>query len=206
MPSREPNHTGTHASSISSKRRNVARLVGTLLAVSASLVFLPAQSLAASNTVSAQSYIHSVCTTLTNFEDQAKSLEASANIGSSTSLSDVRFRLVNFLNQIVGVTNSSVTDLQNAGIPKVKNGNKIAALISMEITNLRDAFAQAGTSAQALPTDDPTAFQQGAQTIDNQISAAGKNAQKALDDAKTKYKTSSLNQAEARDPACKGLK
>jgi hypothetical protein len=165
----------------------------------------PIPAVAAGNSVDPSTYVHSVCTTLTSYTNQVKTLQASSNISSATSLTDVRDGLVAFLDQVVAASNSALTDLQKSGAPNLKNGNKIAALIVNEITALRDAFKKAASDSQALNISDPKAFTKGLQAIKKRIDVAGTKSNRVLDDAKKRYKSKTLNAAVSRDPSCQGL-
>ena len=169
------------------------------------LALTPIQAMAASNSVDPSTYTHSVCTALGSYKNQVTSIQASSNLSSASTLTEVRDRLVAFLTQVGAASNSTVTSLQNAGAPSIKNGNKIAALIVGEVSALRNAFAKAARAAQALNLNDVKAFRSATQAIGKRIGAAGTTASHVLDQAKKRYNISALKAAEAQDPSCQGL-
>jgi len=175
-------------------------------AVALVLALAPIQAMAQGSSVDPATYVHSVCTTLTSYKTQVSSLEASAGLADATSIADVRDKLVAFLGQVSSATSSAVTDLQNAGTPNIKNGNKVAGLIVQEVTALGTAFTKATRAAQNLNTSNAKAFKKGADAIDKSVTAAGKQATSVLNVAKKRYNTKVLNSAQAADASCQGLK
>jgi hypothetical protein len=181
-------------------------MVAATAAVALVLALAPIQAMAQGSSVDPATYVHSICTTLTSYKTQVSSLEASTGLANATSIADVRDKLVAFLGQVSSATSSAVTDLQKAGSPNIKNGNKIAALIVGEVTALGNAFTKAARAAQKLNTSSVNAFKKGADAIDKSVTAAGKRATSVLNDAKKRYNTKVLNVAQAADPSCQGVK
>jgi hypothetical protein len=206
MLTKRPAPDRGHPRQTSTSARRLTRTLAGAAVAAVCLSIAPIQAGAAGNSVDPSTYVHSVCTSLGNYKNQLESLQSSSNFNDASSLTEVRDKLVAFLNQIVAPTNSAVTDLQNAGAPNIKNGNKIAALIVNEITALRDAFTKAATSAQQLNTSDQAAFQKGIDAIGKRIDTAGNKTSRVLDDAKKRFNTKALNKAKAQDPSCEGLK
>jgi hypothetical protein len=121
-----------------------------------------------------------------------------------SSLADTRDRLVTFLTQATTATQTAVTELQAAGAPSIKNGDKIAAIIVKEVTAIRDAFIKAADGAHALSTSNRSAFQREIDAVGKQIDAAGKQAGQALNAAKKRFNTKVLSAAQSKDPSCNG--
>jgi hypothetical protein len=166
----------------------------------------PIQATAAGNGVDPATYVHSACTTLGTFTTQLTSLQTSSNISNATSLTDIRDKLVSFLNQAATLTTSTVADLRNDGTPNIKNGDKYASLIVKEIASLRDAYAKAASSAQALSTSNVNAFKKQATAIGKSITAAGDKASRVLADAKKRYNLKALIALQSQDPSCQGVR
>ena len=184
----------------------LARMVAATAAVALVLALAPIQAMAQGSSVDPATYVHSVCTTLSGYKTQVSSLEASAGLADATSIADVRDKLVAFLGKVSSATSSAVSDLQNAGAPNIKNGNKIAGLIVKEVAALGDAFTKATQAAQKLSTSSVKAFKKGADAIDKGVRAAGTRVSRVLSDAKKRYNTNAVNSAKAADPSCQGLK
>ena len=164
----------------------------------------PIEALAAGTSVDPATYVHSVCTSLSTYKSKLNTLQGSSGLANATTLTDARDRLASLLGQVVTATSTVVTDLQNAGAPNIKNGNKIAALIVREVAALRDAFAKAEHAAQALSTTSATAFKKGADAIGNHVTVVGKKVQNVLDGVRKRYNTTVLKAAQKQDPSCQG--
>ena len=174
----------------------------TVTALCLSLSAFPAT--AAGNSVDPSTYVHSVCAAQSSYRSQVAAIQASSNLSSATTPTEVRDRLVVFLNHIVAALNTAVTSSQSAGAPKIKNGNKIAALVVKEVTVLRNAFAKAAHAARALNPSNVTAFRSGTLAIAKLINAAGKTTS-VLSGVNKRYNITALQAAVARDPSCQGL-
>jgi hypothetical protein len=164
------------------------------------------QAADAATSVDPATYVHSICTTLGGYKTQLTGLQTSTDIANSTSLAEVRDKLVAFLSQASTLTDTAATALQSAGAPSIKNGDKIAALIVAEVTALRDAFAKATRSAQALNVGDIKKFKKQEQAISKQINTAGAKVKSVFADAKKKYDTKPLKASQTQDPSCQPLK
>jgi hypothetical protein len=206
MPARgtELDPTGPHRPATRGPR--LARMVAATAAVALVLALAPIQAMAQGSSVDPSTYVHSVCTTLTSYKTQVSSLEASAGLADATSIADVRDKLVAFLGKVSSATSAAVTNLQNAGSPNIKNGNKIAGLIVQEVTALGDAFTKAARAAEKLNTSSVNAFKKGADAIDKGVTTAGKRVTRVLGDDKKRYNTNALKSAQTADPSCQGLK
>jgi hypothetical protein len=188
------------------RRPRLARTLVVGTAVAFVVALTPVQATAQGNSVDPATYVHSICTTLSGYKTQVSSLQASAGLADATSIADVRDKLVAFLGKVSSATSSAVTDLQNAGSPNIKNGNKVAALIVREVAALGNAFEKATRAAQNLNTSNAKAFKKGADAIDKGVRAAGARTTRVLDDAKKRYNTKVLKAAQTADPSCQGVK
>jgi hypothetical protein len=206
MPTRRPAPESTRSGKAHMKGSLVPRALAGVVVAALCLALAPVEAMAAGASVDPATYTHSVCTTLNSYKAQVASIQQSSNLSSATTLTEVRDRLVSFLTQVGAASNTAVTSLQNAGTPNIKNGTKIAAVITNEITTLRDAFAKATRAARALNLNNVTAFKSATQAIGKRINAAGASAGQVLDNAKKRYNVSALKTAEAQDPTCQGLK
>jgi hypothetical protein len=206
MPGRRPASDHGRPGRTAMRRPTLARMFagGTIATLCVALA--PIQATAAGNGVDPATYVHSACTTLGSFRTQLTALQTKTDISNATSLTDVRDKLVSFLNQATTLTTSTVADLRNDGTPNIKNGDKYAALIVKEIASLRDAYAKAARSAQALNTSNVTVFKKQATTIGKRITAAGDKAARVLADAKKRYNLKALIALQSQDPSCQGLR
>ena len=95
--------------------------------------------------------------------------------------------------------------VQAAGVPKVRNGSKIAAALSAALMKLSTTFLGAGDAASALPTDDPTTFLAQAEKLANAITSEANAVRKSLTAAGKKYASPQLDAAAKHERACKGI-
>jgi hypothetical protein len=123
-----------------------------------------------------------------------------------TDLSQARGQLVTFLGNAVDATDTLLARLGDAGVPDVKNGDKIARLFEKGFTGVRDIFATAQDDARSLNTSDPSQFQASATDIEKALTQGGDRLGKTFDTAKRKYKTPALNRAFKADPSCSALR
>jgi hypothetical protein len=206
MPVRRPASDHLRPGGTVMRRPTLARMFAGATIATLCVALAPIQATAAGTGVDPATYVHSACTTLGSFTTQLTSLQTSTNLSNATTLADVRDKLVSFLNQAATLTTSTVADLRNDGSPNIKDGDKYAALIVKEIASLRDAYAKAASSAQALNTSNVTAFKKLATTIGKRITAAGDKASRVLADAKKRYNLKALIALQAQDPSCQGVR
>jgi hypothetical protein len=204
MPARRPAPEQARPCKTATRGMRLARAFAGVTVAALCLSLTPIQATAAGNSVDSSTYVHSVCTAQSSYKSQVASIQASSNLSSATTPTEVRDRLVVFLNQIVTASNTAVTSFQNAGAPNIKNGNKIAALVVNEVSALRNAFAKAARAAQALNLNNVKAFRSGTQAIAKLINAAG-TAKSVLGGANKRYNVTALKAAVSKDPSCKGL-
>jgi hypothetical protein len=108
----------------------------------------------------------------------------------------------NFYSGAVADTDQALSRLKTAGTPNVKNGKTISASTVRAFTQLKHVFNQAASDAWSLPTDDPKAFGTAAQAIGQTVSSSANGVRASLSQLDN---SAALKQAEAKEPACKGL-
>jgi hypothetical protein len=159
-----------------------------------------------SHSVSPAAYVHSVCTTFGNLTREFASLDAASGPGDAETPAEARERVVVLLDRVATEMNSAVTDLRGAGVPRVQNGRRLAALLVQQVVALRSAFARAGHDARALPVSDPHSFERRADAITARIEAAEAKAQRVFGGATNLFNNQTLERAAARDPTCQALR
>ena len=156
--------------------------------------------------VSPTAYVHSVCTTLGNLTSQFAALDAAGGPANAETPAEARERVMVLLDRVATEMNSAVTGLRGAGIPRIQNGGKVAALLVQQVVALRSAFAQAAHDARALPVSQPRSFQRGAQAINARIEASEAKAQRVFGAETKLFSNKTLERAAAPDPACQALR
>ena len=91
------------------------------------------------------------------------------DLSTLTSATQGKKALQDFLTAIVADTDQAVNKLKTAGSPSVNNGKKISGAIVSAFRQVKTALTQAQGQANSLPTTDPTAFKNAAQSLGNGI-------------------------------------
>jgi hypothetical protein len=102
---------------------------------------------------------------------------------------------------MIGQTDTFLNQLRSAGTPDVEGGDQIVSSLTTGIQEVEDGFKDAKTKAEALPTDDPTAFTQ-------QVTAIGTDMTTAFDRIGNTFsalQNSQLDQEAQNIPACQQL-
>jgi hypothetical protein len=185
-----------------------ARLVGVILA---GLLLLPANAawargrtlprreFAPEQRVPPKQWSHDVCTAVSDWDSTIgkASKAVSSDVRGASDLLEAKDLLMNFLGNDVQETDATVAEIREAGVPKMKNGNKIARVFEARVTDIRDLFAREQEKATQLPTSDPAQFKASATDIGNKIGKAGEKLARAITKAERRYNSPTLN-----DPAC----
>jgi len=127
------------------------------------------------------------------------------DIRSSKDVKSVKTKLVTFLQDAEQSTEKMVDEVKSAGAPDVKDGAAIQNDLETGLSQASGSFQRAVTQAKKLPTNNPQALAAGlgtlAQTIQSELTATGTHFS-SLD---TKYDTTELKQAMAKEPSCKSF-
>jgi hypothetical protein len=154
-----------------------------------------------SSGVSAGAYVKSICNAIGPFEKDVASRSSALNLSNITSATQGKKALQDFLSAIVADTDQAVNKLKTAGSPSGNNGKKISGAIVGAFSQVKTALTQAQGQANSLPTTDPTAFKNAAQSLGNGIRTSMSNIGSSL----TNLKSPELEAAAKKEPACGNL-
>jgi hypothetical protein len=169
--------------------------------VATAAVALAACGGSSSGSVSAASYVKSVCSAATNWRNAIQAAGAKLQSGvTSTSLSQAKTQYVGFVTALVQATASAESELKAAGTPSVSNGPKISNSLVQIFSNAKTRLTQAAAQAAVLPTSSATAFKNSA----NQV-VLGIRGSLAGMSSVTPEKNAQLHAAATKDPTCQGL-
>jgi hypothetical protein len=159
-------------------------------------VSTPAQS------VPPKQWARDVCTALKEWKSNVSDANTTRKSASSsaTNLSEAKDALVNFLGTVVQDTDTMLGEIQQAGVPKVKDGNKIAGGVENGLTDLRNLFVGAQETAANLSTTDQAQFQAAAADMENTIDEGGDKFSQAINRVERKYKAA---KSALKHPACR---
>jgi hypothetical protein len=181
------------------------RLVGTVLA---GLLLLPASAAWASGDesefapaqrVPPKEWSDDVCTAFADWsdalDDSEKYLES--DLKKPASLSEVRAALVDFIAEAVEDTDVALADIHDAGVPKMKNGDKLAQVFESAITEVRMVLGEAQASVAQVSETDPAQFEAFASDFEKTAKAMERDFERTIKRAERRYKSPTLH-----DPAC----
>jgi hypothetical protein len=156
--------------------------------------------------VSASRWAGEVCGRITTWVNQLQSSSNSAVSGlSGTNLQQIKSQFVNFLGGAVTSTNTMISGVQAAGAPAVPNGRAIAQGLVSGLQGIQSAFVQAQSQAQALPADNATALNNGAQALTTTLQNAGNQVKTSLNSLDQRYPSAELDAALRNQAACQPL-
>jgi hypothetical protein len=158
-------------------------------------------------TVTPKKWVHSVCTSLTDWQNQIQpGQNLASSVQSATDLAQVKDQVVSYLQSTVDATDQLVTSLGKAGTASVKNGNKISKEFKKGFNQIRDVFVAARDSTQSLDISDPTQFGSSLTNIGSDIDNGANTIKSTFDSVDRKYHPVALDRAFNSDPACASLR
>lgn len=154
-----------------------------------------------SSGVSAGAYVKAVCNAVGPFEKDVAVRSGALNPKAIKSPAQGKVALQGFLSAVASDTDKALGQLKAAGSPDVTNGGKIEKAIVHAFTQLDHAMKTAATNANTLPTTSATAFQTAATTLGTTV----KNSMAGIGTSLSGLKSSELEKAASKEPACKTL-
>jgi len=184
------------------RRASLLLLVAALLTVSSS-----GSAVGRGRNVSPKAYVHAICTSVVAWVKDVSSASKTfeGGVKSASTLDEAKAVLVTFLDTAVDLTKTVVARIDNAGLPKAKDGGKVASSFKKVFVAIRDAFVAADHDSAALGTDDPAAFATATKKIGKTLTRETKRAVKLFTGLNGKINTDEVDAAEHRDSACRPL-
>ena len=140
-----------------------------------------------------------VCTAVadanSSMEDSLKYLKS--NVKSGANLSEVKAAIVDFMAEAVEDTDVLLVDVHDAGVPKMKNGNKLARAIESAITDFRSDLAREQESVAQASETDRAQFAASASDLEKTAEASERDFYRTITRAERRYKSPTLD-----DPVC----
>lgn len=160
-------------------------------------------SSSSSSTVSAATYVKSVCgaagTWFHTIESVGTKLKAATQ--SQSSLAKTKSAYTAFVVGILQATQRAESQLKTAGTPSVKDGNKISNEIVNAFSSAERGLSAAATQAKQIPTTSKSAFNSAGSRVQAQVQQAISSM-----NAVTPEKNPQLHAAALKDPTCQQLK
>ena len=137
----------------------------------------------------------------------ANGAKLTEDVKNITDLNVGRDLLVQFMDDAVALTDKMINDVEAAGAPDIASGDgdQLSADLVAALTPVKQTFEDAKTEAQSLPTDDPTAFSQGATELGQKITNSQTGFSASFDALQKKYDDPALNEAFTNNPTCAKL-
>ncbi|MBV8954468.1 MAG: hypothetical protein JO153_06180 [Solirubrobacterales bacterium] len=177
------------------------KIVGVLTALALAVALSACGGSSSSSDVTPAAYVKSICQAIVPFEKNVQNRRSQLDLSSITSPAQGKQALQGFLAGVVGDAQKAVTQLKNAGTPKVNNGKKISDAIVGAFTQAQTALSQAKDKAASLPTGSAQAFKTGAQSLGTGILSSMNNIGTSLGN----LKSPELEQAAKKEPACNSV-
>jgi hypothetical protein len=150
-------------------------------------------------------WAQSVCGALSDWQTslQEKSQSLTQDVLQAKSPNAAKEQISTFLSDVIVETETMIGAVDAAGQPAVDQGGQIAEDFHNGLNRMRDAFKDAASDVQSVPTDDPQAFQQQLTQIGTELSTQGQAIGSTLGEIDQKYDAEELNKAFDENPTCK---
>jgi hypothetical protein len=157
--------------------------------------------------ITPKKWVHSLCTTLTDWQNQIQQLQNPfSGVQSATDLTQVKDQVGSYLQSAVDTTDQLLTSLDKAGTPNVKSGDKIAKEFKKGFNQIRGVFATARDNTQSLDTSDRAQFSSSLTNIGTAIDNGTNVTKSTFSSIDRKYHPVALGRALNSDPACASLR
>jgi hypothetical protein len=156
-----------------------------------------------SSGVSAGAYAHSVCTATQGFKQGGQTAVAQyqASVAHATTVAAVKQQLQAYLGSMTSYADRFIGQIKAAGTPNVTNGQQFSTTLLGAFEQVRNAFSQAKSQVDTVPTTSVAAFRSAATAVKATLS----NADARLSNLGL-TKNPQLHAASLKDPTCQALK
>jgi hypothetical protein len=169
--------------------------------VATALVVAGCGGSSSSSSVSASSYVKSVCTAVGSFRTDVQNKISSLGAANITTPAQGKTALQDFLTSASTSADNAVNKLKSAGTPNVNNGKQISTSLVSAFNQLSAALKQAKSSTNNLSTSSKAAFAAGAKSIQTNI----QNSIQGMLSSLSALKSQDLASAAKNEPACTSL-
>jgi len=176
-----------------SRKRNIFAVLASLLVI--------AGCGSSSSSVSANSYVKSVCGAIKPFVTDIQARSNSLNLTSLSSPAQGKQALEGFMTAAVADSQKAVDQLKAAGVPNVNNGKNISSALVDAFTKVKSALSAAQSQAAALPTGSVAAFRTAGQSLATTIRTSFASIGAGLGG----LKSAELSKAAKSTPACQSI-
>jgi hypothetical protein len=146
-----------------------------------------------------EQYATDICTAARQWVEtiQQGAQDFGGGLTASSSPDQIKEGLVGFLEDAIDQTEQLIGDVEDAGVPAVDGGEQASEDLTSAFEDVQAAFEDARDRAEALPTDDRTAFAQGAQELGTTVQESLLEIGTQLEDQGNEELKAELDQNEA---------
>ena len=148
-------------------------------------------------------WVTTVCGALDDWQTslQTKAQGLPQQVLQASSPADAKKQIEDFLDEVVNETQTMVDTVDQAGKPAVDAGDRVRNAVHARLLKVKAAFETARKQVDAVPTNNPAAFQQQLTQIGQDLAAQGQ----ALGDVLGSADAKPLRDAIANTPRCKSF-
>lgn len=156
-----------------------------------------------SPTVSANSYVKTVCTSAAGWfrTIQLAGRRLETTVHGSKSLSTVKSAYVDFVDSLLHATQRAAHQVKNAGTPSVNGGTKISNEVIKAFDRAQRGLETAAAQVRKAPTSSSAAFQAAAGGVQSTVQRALQSMS-----ALAPQRNPQLHSAALKDPSCQRLR
>jgi hypothetical protein len=160
------------------------------------------------NTVSAERYVASICSSLKTLQRQIEMnrKEYTASISATTGAAGVRKSIVAFLDEAIAAIDRLALRVSRAGTPDVEHGDQAAAALRRSLRDVKVIFLRLRVQVRKLPVDDVTALTRRLEVIASSTQPRLAALTKTFERLSTGNVSPELRRAVTNSPACTGLR
>lgn len=149
-------------------------------------------------------WAQSVCGALSNWQGslQEQSQGLTSDVLEAKNPRAAKQQISDFLSDVIVETETMIGEVSSAGQPAVDEGGAIAEDFNDGLEQMRSAFKDAASDVEAVPTDDPQAFQEQLTQIGEDLQTQGQAIGDTLGEIDEKYDAEELSDAFDDTPAC----
>jgi hypothetical protein len=150
-------------------------------------------------------WAQSVCGALSDWQTslQEQSQGLTSEVLEAKNPQAAKQQISDFLSDVIVETETMIGEVSSAGQPAVEEGGAIAEDFNDGLEQMRSAFKDAASDVEAVPTDDPQAFQEQLTQIGEDLQTQGQAIGDTLGEIDEKYDAEELSDAFDDTPACK---
>jgi hypothetical protein len=134
-----------------------------------------------SDTVSARDYASDVCGAVKQYTDSIRDRVSEIQSNAPQNPEEGKEVLTTFMDDMIGDTDTLISDVEEAGVPDVDDGEQIADEVQSALEQVKSILEDARSQIEDLPTDDPQAFAEGTQEVGTSLQESGEEVQSGLE-------------------------